>query len=242
MTINEFIDTVGMAAVRLYPKYKILPSLCIAQALLESNKMDYRKGLKLSGLATECHNYFGMKWTKGCGCDYKEYKTAEQLKTGQYISIKAKFRKYKSLQDGIEGYMKFLDYPRYKNIKDVGADWKLAAALIRIDGWATSLSYTENLIKRIEYFNLWRYDDMARGKAPIVSQVKKPTLVPGMKDSDLGDNYILAWQNYLILWGYNCNRTSVYDEAMKQAVLKYQKDKGLTPDAIIGAKTWASIN
>ena len=34
---SDFIELIGSAAVSLYEKYKILPSLTIAQAILESN-------------------------------------------------------------------------------------------------------------------------------------------------------------------------------------------------------------
>ena len=164
-SLYEFIDAIGHAAQSYYAEYQILPSLCIAQALLESNKADYRKGLlSLSGLAKDCHNYFGMKWSEGCGCDYKEYRTGEQKKTGEYYTISAKFRKYKSLEDGVRGYFQFLQYKRYANLRGV-TDYKVACNLIRQDGWATSLTYTENLIKRIESLQLYRYD-------PIVSVIK----------------------------------------------------------------------
>ena len=65
MTLNDFIESVGNHAVEVYNSSRILPSLCIAQALGESNKADYRQGkLVLSGLDTDCHNYNGMKWSE----------------------------------------------------------------------------------------------------------------------------------------------------------------------------------
>lgn len=155
--LQEFIDRVGKAAQSYYGQYKILPSLCIAQALLESNKVSYKAGLKLSGLAANDHNYFGMKWSEGCGCAYKEYKTSEQRADGSYYTVTARFRKYPSLEAGIKGYFEFLQYPRYANLKGV-TDYKRACELIRQDGWATSLGYTNNLIARIEYLNLTEYD------------------------------------------------------------------------------------
>ena len=158
MTLDEFIEKVGRSAQKYYSQYRILPSLCIAQALLESNKGNYKNGvLNLSGLATECHNYFGMKWTEGCGCDYKEYKTKEQRKDGSYYEITARFRKYPDIDSGIRGYFDFLQYPRYANLKGV-TSYQDACNLIRADGWATSLTYTENLIARIEYLQLYRFD------------------------------------------------------------------------------------
>lgn len=150
MTNSEFIKKIGAAAVKYYDKYKILPSLTIAQAILESN---WGK----SGLSTECHNYFGMKWVEGCGTAYKEYKTKEQRSNGQYYTTTAKFRKYPTLEAGIKGYYDFLQYPRYKNLVGV-KDYKEACKLIRLDGWATSLTYTNTLIKLIETHKLYEWD------------------------------------------------------------------------------------
>lgn len=150
MTKNEFIERIGNAAVSYYKEYQILPSLTIAQAIIESN---WGK----SGLSKDCHNYFGMKWKEGCGCDYKEYKTKEQNRDGSYITITAKFRKYLSLEEGIRGYYQFLQYKRYQNLKDV-TDYEKACDLIRQDGWATSLSYSQTLKKTIKKYDLDVYD------------------------------------------------------------------------------------
>ena len=155
--LQAFIDKVGKAAQGYYSQYKILPSLCIAQALLESNKVSYKVGLKLSGLAANDHNYLGMKWSQGCGCDYREYKTSEQRADGSYYQVVARFRKYPSLEAGIKGYFDFLQYPKYSNLKGV-TDYRRACELIRQDGWATGLSYTQNLVARIKYLKLYEYD------------------------------------------------------------------------------------
>lgn len=155
MNNSEFIKKIGNAAIKYYSKYKILPSLTIAQAILESN-------WGRSGLSADCHNYFGMKWVEGCGTAYKEYSTKEQRSNGEYYTIKARFRKYPSLEAGIKGYYDFLQYPRYKNLKGI-KDYKEACKLIRLDGWATSLTYTNNLIKLIETYKLYDYDKKALG-------------------------------------------------------------------------------
>lgn len=165
MTNSEFVKKIGNAAVKYYDKYKILPSLTIAQAILESN---WGK----SGLSKDCHNYFGMKWSEGCGTAYKEYSTKEQRSNGSYYTIKARFRKYPSLEQGIKGYYDFLQYPRYKNLKGV-KDYKEAAKLIRLDGWATSLTYTNNLIKLIETYKLTDYDKKALGTNKSSSKTSK---------------------------------------------------------------------
>lgn len=151
---QTFVEQVAEAAKKYYTGYRILPSLTIAQAILES-------GWGKSRLAIECHNYFGMKWIKGCGCKYKEYNTGEQKQDGTRYVVKARFRSYDTMADGIKGYYEFLQYPRYKNLRGV-KDYRVACKQIRSDGWATSLTYTEKLISLIETYGLDKYDKIAQ--------------------------------------------------------------------------------
>ncbi len=150
MTNNEFIKQIAAAALKYYTTYKILPSLTIAQACLES-------GWGKTGLAKDCNNFFGMKWTSSCGTDCKEYSTREQKKDGTWYTIKAKFRKYPTVADGIKGYYDFLSYARYKNLKGI-TDYREACTTIKEDGWATDVSYTQKLKEMVQAYELWRYD------------------------------------------------------------------------------------
>ena len=158
MNNDEFIKRVGDYAVKHYSKHKILPSLTIAQAILESS---WGK----SELAVKAHNYFGMKWTEGCGCSFYAKTTGEQRKDGSYYKIVAKFRSYKTMNKGLAGYYKFIDSkPWYNNLKGVKS-YKKACKLIKEDGWATSINYTKSLIRIIEMYNLTKYDDLALKKS-----------------------------------------------------------------------------
>ncbi len=150
MTNKEFITQIAVAAVKYYSTYKILPSMTIAQACLES-------GWGKTGLAVDCRNYFGMKWTSSCGTNYKEYSTQEQKKDGTWYTVKAKFRKYPDVAAGIKGYYDFLNYARYKNLKGI-TDYREACILIKEDGWATDISYTQKLVNLIKDNDLWQYD------------------------------------------------------------------------------------
>jgi len=156
MTNIEFIEIIGQAAIKYYDKYKILPSLTISQAILES-------GYGRTKLAEECYNYFGMKWSEGCNCGFKVYSTNEQKSDGTVYIVKSRFRKYDNTEDGIKGYYDFLQYTRYKNLRGV-IDYKKACNLIRQDGWATDVKYTQKLIKLIEQYTLTKYDKMVINK------------------------------------------------------------------------------
>ncbi len=150
MTNKEFIKQIGAASVKQYPRYKILPSMTIAQACLES-------GWGNTGLAKDCNNFFGMKWTSSCGTDYKEYSTQEQKPDGTPYTIKAKFRNYTTVEAGIKGYYDFLNYSRYANLKGL-TDYREACQRIKDDGWATDVSYTSKLVTMIQTYELWLYD------------------------------------------------------------------------------------
>lgn len=150
MTNKEFIEQIAAAALKYYPTYKVLPSMTIAQACLES-------GWGKTGLAKDCHNYFGMKWTGTCGTDYKEYSTQEQKPDGTPYTIRAKFRKYPDTAAGIKGYYDFINYARYKNLQGQ-TDYRESCQLIKSDGWATDIKYPSKLLSIIEQYNLWQYD------------------------------------------------------------------------------------
>lgn len=156
---KTFIEQIGNAARKYYPQYKILPSLTIAQAIKES-------GWNKSQLSSKYFNFFGMKWNTKCGTDYVEMNTKE-YKNGQYVTVKAKFRKYSSFEEGIKGYYDFIySYKRYANL--IGeTDPETACRKIQADGWATSPTYASSLYKDyIIKYGLTAWDQEASAPAP----------------------------------------------------------------------------
>lgn len=152
---NAFINTIGNAAVKHYAKYKVLPSLTIAQIIKESN---WGK----SGLAKTCFNYTGMKWTETCGFPYKEYNTKEwDKKQNKYITILAKFIKFPTTADGIEGHYKFIH--KYKRYAPIIGETDSYTACIKMgnSGWATAPNYGQSLWKDyVLPYNLQKWDSM----------------------------------------------------------------------------------
>ena len=129
---------------------KLLPSLCIAQACLES-------AYGTSELAVQANNLFGIKQGSGWkGAVYS--KATKEWDGSKYITITAPFRKYDTMVACVEDYIaKLTGMERYKNL--VGCtDIATACKYIREDGWATSPTYTENLLKVVDKFNLTQYD------------------------------------------------------------------------------------
>lgn len=100
----KFIDSIKEGAIESYKTSKILPSITIAQAILESNWGN-------SNLTKEANNLFGIKadyYWKG------EYVIFDTNEYHNYM-IKDKFRKYESLADSIKDHSDFLlKNTRYK--------------------------------------------------------------------------------------------------------------------------------
>lgn len=169
---NDFIEMIARAAIDLYPKYKILPSMVIAQACKESafGKSD----------CGGSYNFFGMKWTTKCGCDYVELSTKEWDKNKQtYITVLAKFRKYKNVSEGIEGYYNFLaSYKRYAGIPGIKVSYDACMAIQKA-GWATSPTYGESLYKDyVLPLGLTKYDmEAISGKKEVPEVVQNENFI-----------------------------------------------------------------
>ncbi|MCX8129447.1 MAG: glycoside hydrolase family 73 protein [Clostridia bacterium] len=149
MDEKQFIELVKDGAIKAFNKYKVLPSLTLAQAILESN---YGQ----SGLSKRCFNLFGIKWKEGCGYDFEEFDTKECYR-GEWTTVKARFRKYKSYDESIEDHAVFLTKTRYKPVL-IAKDYKEAAIQVQKCGYATDPKYSDKLISLIEKYSLNQYD------------------------------------------------------------------------------------
>ncbi|MDE5770995.1 MAG: glucosaminidase domain-containing protein [Ruminococcus sp.] len=147
---QDFIEQLGSAAQKTYAQYGILPSMTVAQAILES-------GWGKSSLSALYYNFFGMKADSSYSGESVVLRTGEEV-DGVMITVNGTFRVYHSFEEGIEGYYQFITgYERYSNL--IGeTDYKEACRKIKEDGWATASNYAEYLISLIESFNLTRFD------------------------------------------------------------------------------------
>lgn len=147
MTKNEFINAVLPGAIKAYKKYNILPSLTMAQAVLES----------AWGKSAPGHMLFGIKWTPSCGYDWQLLWTTEYY-NGVKTRVKAKFRKYNSYTESIEDHSQLLLKPRYAKVLKA-KDYKEACQAVYKAGYATDPNYPNKLISLIETYNLNKWDD-----------------------------------------------------------------------------------
>ena len=127
-------------------------STAIAQAIAEG-----AAGTSL--LAKTYHNHFGMKQGTSWKGKTVRLKTKEEYKKGVLTEIYAIFRVYDNDEEGIKGYYDFLKMKRYANLKNA-KDYRQYAEYICSDGWATSSTYRDNLIGKVEKYGLQKYDNI----------------------------------------------------------------------------------
>lgn len=151
MTHKEFIEVIAKYVIKYANDYGIkVHSPIIAQAILES-------GWGGSTLASKYNNFFGLK----CGGSWKgksvNMATKEEYTVGTLTDIRANFRVFDSVEDGVKGYFEFINYSRYSNLKGV-TNPEEYCRLIKADGYATSSTYVTNLMRVIRDNNLTRFD------------------------------------------------------------------------------------
>lgn len=150
---QEFLDNIAPIIVKVSRErgYKY-PGAIIAQAALES-------GWNTSSLSKKYNNFWGMK----CGSKYTgksvNLATKEEYTKGTLTSIKANFRAYDSVDEGIHGYFNFIEsMSRYSNLKSAKSAINYFE-LLKADGWATSSTYVKNLTTTYNANNFAKYDD-----------------------------------------------------------------------------------
>ena len=201
-------------------------STAIAQACIES-------AYNTSMLGYKYFNMFGMK----CGSSWKgksvNMRTKEEYIVGTLTTIRDNFRVYDSMEDGVKGYYDFISVKRYANLKTATTP-QMYAERLKADGYATSSTYVNTLMNTVRKWNLDKWDD----NNPVIDTINepKPTLLIRSK----GD-YVVIAQGRLVVAGYDIVVDGVFGPKTKQAVIQFQKDHGLTPDGVIGPKTWAKL-
>lgn len=141
---KDFIKKYGAYVHKVTRGTGILPGTLIAQLFIESQSANKPGIVGSSGLTQASNNYFGIKcgskWTGGSvNMDTRE------VINGKSVIIKSCFRKYKSLEDSILDYIKFLqENPRYKNAGVFKATTvKQQAEALKKAGYATGTNYAQ---------------------------------------------------------------------------------------------------
>lgn len=140
---KKFIETVGALARAEYSNRRrwVLPSVCIAQAALESG---WNLGAK---------TLFGIK---GAGNNL----TTQEYINGKYETVTAAFKAYPTIAAAVHGYYDLITgAPRYAAAVN-NPNWRSAVKAIARGGYATAPNYAETVERIISENNLTAYDYM----------------------------------------------------------------------------------
>lgn len=146
---KAFIEKVG-ALARSHGA-DILPSLTIAQAILES-------GWGTSALTKKANALFGIKATGNWKGRVYSCRTKECYDGVNFTAETAVFRAYESWAESIADHSAFLcGLKRYAAV--VGEkDYRQACRAVHAAGYATDPQYADKLIRLIESYGLTKYD------------------------------------------------------------------------------------
>lgn len=158
---SKFIESIKDGAIENYERYKILPSITIAQAILET-------GWGESKLSSEYNNLFGIKADSSWSGEYVTLETTEF----SGIIINDRFRKYNDKNKSIYDHGKFLsENKRYKeNGVFESNTYKYQAYALQEAGYSTISNengekiYAKRLIQLIQQYNLQIIDSEAQNK------------------------------------------------------------------------------
>lgn len=151
---DDFIEFLSPYAIDLHQEYGVLPSIILAQAILES---DWGQ----SGLSQPPNNnLFGVK---AYGSQKKVHMKTKEFVNGEWIEIEADFRVYPDWQSSLKDHtMLFVrgvnwNPDLYKKVLEAD-NYKEAAKALQEAGYATDPGYTNKLIEVIESHDLDQYD------------------------------------------------------------------------------------
>lgn len=94
-----------------------------------------------SKLATEYHNYWGMKTGSG-------YKGKTVFMDNKQKTDPAVYRAYSNMKEGCQGYFEFLSYPRYRKLRNCATDIDFLNN-IGVCGWNSNPGYGYRCISHL---------------------------------------------------------------------------------------------
>ena len=152
---QQFIQNLVPSSQKAYQLYQVLPSISLAQAILESDWGE-------SGLSQNYYNLYGVK--AGVAEPSVQLETSEYI-DGKWITIMAPFRVYNSWAESVEAHAKLLTYgvdwnPKLYQPVLKAKNYKEAAHALQKAGYATDPTYAQKIIQVIETYHLAQYDQI----------------------------------------------------------------------------------
>lgn len=145
---EDYIEQYHVMAVNQMRRYHIPASITLAQGLFES-------AAGRSALALYSNNHFGIK----CTSSWTGKRTYKNDDTKNDC-----FRVYSSPAESYEDHSLFLLRDRYKSLFTLNPlDYRGWAKGLKACGYATNPAYADRLIKIIELYELYRYDEDKKG-------------------------------------------------------------------------------
>ena len=141
--VYSYIQRFYKVAIFEYGKYGILPSVKLAQGILES-------GYGKSELCMNTNNHFGIKCFGKCN----NTNSIMMADDNPYD----RFKKYATSWESYRDHSLLLQNKRYENCLKCGKDYKCWALNLKKSGYATSKKYTKKIIDIIEKYQLYKYD------------------------------------------------------------------------------------
>lgn len=148
---QQFIESVAQGAVDGWNQYHVLPSITVAQAIVES-------GWGRSGLSTSAHNLFGIK---GSYNGHSITMRTREVYGGRSVYVNANFRAYPNNSESVKDHGRFLNVnSRYRNLLGDTNPASVANKLHQ-DGYATDPNYANTLMRFVRSYNLTQLDSVA---------------------------------------------------------------------------------
>lgn len=157
---QKYIDTYSSIAVSEMKRTGVPASITLAQGMLESNSGQ-------SALAVKGNNHFGIK----CHNDWtgkRQYRDDD--------ASRECFRVYPKAENSFADHSDFLrGRDRYKSLFDLDAtDYKAWAKGLKAAGYATDPAYASKLIKLIEDYELYRFDEGVGVEIESPTEIEEP--------------------------------------------------------------------
>ena len=199
----EFIDMLAPIAQKAFNNIgKILPSICIAMAIVESN-------CGQSSIMKKNNALLGQK--VGTGKTAKKYwsgkffvsRTKEEYTVGTHSIIKSAFRAYDSIEQCIFNYYELLNTSLYKKVAS-NVDYKTQMQQIKDCGYMTSSTEVNSVISIIEKYNLTIYDTKNDSGNSIEKEMNSATVYTVKKNDTL-------WGIASKYYGYGIKWRIIYD-------------------------------
>lgn len=199
----EFIDMLAPIAQKAFNNIgKILPSICIAMAIVESN-------CGQSSIMKKNNALLGQK--VGTGKTAKKYwsgkffvsRTKEEYTVGTHTIIKSAFRAYDSVEQCVFNYYELLNTSLYKKVAS-NVDYKTQMQQIKDCGYMTSSTEVNSVISLIEKYNLTIYDIKNDSENSIEKEMNSATVYTVEKNDTL-------WGIASKYYGYGIKWRIIYD-------------------------------